>query len=68
MLVHLSGESDVLPTAGTPVELDGRPVGFLGTAVHHFELGAIALAVVKRNVPDDQPLVISGQTALIEIA
>ena len=67
-LLHLSGESDVLPTPGTPVEHDGRAVGFLGTAVHHFELGAIALAVVKRSVPDDAELGISGQTARIETA
>ncbi len=52
VLLHLSGESDVLPAPGTPVELDGRPVGFLGTAVHHYELGPVALAVVKRSVSD----------------
>jgi folate-binding protein YgfZ len=60
VLLHLSGESDVLPRPGTPVELDGRAVGFLGTAVHHFELGPIALAVVKRSLPDDAPLVVAG--------
>ena len=68
VLLHLGGETDALPTPGTPVELDGRAVGFLGTAVHHFELGAIALAVVKRSVPDGATLGISGQTGLIEIA
>ena len=56
VLLHLSGESDVLPAPGTPVELDGRPVGFLGTAVHHYELGPIALAVIKRSLPDDAAL------------
>jgi folate-binding Fe-S cluster repair protein YgfZ len=60
VLLHLSGESDVLPVPGTPVELDGRAVGFLGTAVHHYELGPIALAVIKRSLPDDSPLVVSG--------
>ena len=68
VLLHLSGESDVLPEPGTPVEFDDRAIGFLGTAVHHFELGEIALAVVKRSVPDDATLRISGQSALIEIA
>jgi folate-binding Fe-S cluster repair protein YgfZ len=52
VLLHLSGESDVLPAPGTPVEKDGRPVGFLGTAVHHYELGPIALAVIKRGASD----------------
>jgi tRNA-modifying protein YgfZ len=52
VLVHLSGESEVLPVPGTAVERNGRPVGFVGTAVHHFELGPVALAVVKRGVAD----------------
>jgi hypothetical protein len=53
VLLHLSGESDELPAPGTPVELDGRAVGFLGTAVHHYELGPIALAVIKRSIAED---------------
>ena len=35
VLLHLSGDSDELPAAGTPVQVGGRTVGFLGTAVHH---------------------------------
>jgi folate-binding protein YgfZ len=68
VLLHLGGESDVLPVPGTPVEIEGRAVGFLGTAVQHFELGPIALAVIKRSVPQDAVLAISGQTAKIDIA
>jgi tRNA-modifying protein YgfZ len=63
VLVHLGGESDTLPTAGSPVEVDGRTVGFLGTAVHHHELGPVGLAVVKRALPLDAVLGIDGQTA-----
>jgi folate-binding protein YgfZ len=66
VLLHLSGESDVLPSAGAPVELNGRTVGFLGTALHHYELGPIALAVIKRSLPDDSALIISGQTVAID--
>jgi folate-binding protein YgfZ len=66
VLLHLSGESDVLPPPGTPVELDGRAVGFLGTAVHHYELGPIALAVIKRTVPDDAPLTVAGAPVAID--
>jgi hypothetical protein len=66
VLVHLAGESDVLPEPGSPVELDGRPVGFLGTAVHHYDLGPIALAVVKRNLPNDAALLVEGQRATID--
>jgi folate-binding protein YgfZ len=66
VLLHLSGESDVLPPPGTPVELDGRPVGFLGTAVHHYELGPIALAVIKRTTPDDAALTVVGAPVAID--
>ena len=66
VLLHLSGESDELPEAGTAIERDGRTVGFLGTAVHHHELGPIALGVVKRTLPDDAELVIAGATAAID--
>jgi hypothetical protein len=67
VLVHLAGESDVLPEPGTPVELDGRAVGFLGTAVHHFDLGPVALAVIKRSVPDGAALSVSGQPIAVDV-
>jgi tRNA-modifying protein YgfZ len=67
VLLHLDGMStDQLPPVGTPVTLDDRPVGFVGTAVRHFELGPIALALVKRNVPDDASLLVDGVAAAIE--
>jgi hypothetical protein len=57
---HLDGTADELPPPHTPVELDGRAIGFLGTAVQHAELGPIALAVIKRNTPDDAMLTVEG--------
>jgi folate-binding protein YgfZ len=65
VFLYLSGESDELPAAGTPIELDGRAVGFLGTAVQHHELGPIALAVIKRSVPDEAALRVAGQLVAI---
>jgi tRNA-modifying protein YgfZ len=65
VLLHLAGESDVLAEPGTPVESGGRTVGFLGTAVQHHELGPVALAVVKRSLPDDADLTVAGSTAAI---
>jgi folate-binding protein YgfZ len=65
VLLNHSGESDELPAPGSPIELAGRTVGFLGTAVHHYELGPIALAVVKRALPDETELDIAGQRARI---
>jgi folate-binding Fe-S cluster repair protein YgfZ len=58
--------TDLLPAAGTPVTLDGRAVGFVGTAVLHHELGQIALAVLKRNTPDDARLLIGDSAAAID--
>jgi hypothetical protein len=66
VLVHLAGETDELPAPGTPVESGGRTVGFLGTAVHHYELGPVALAVIKRSLPDDTALVVAGSAAAID--
>jgi len=68
VLLHLSGEADELPEAGTPIELADRTVGFLGTAVHHHELGPVALAVIKRQLPDDTVLTVGSATAAIDPA
>jgi folate-binding protein YgfZ len=57
---YLDGTADNLPAPHTPVSLDGRDVGFLGTAVQHAELGPITLAVIKRNTPDDAMLTVEG--------
>jgi folate-binding protein YgfZ len=66
VLLHLSGDSDALPVAGTPIELAGRTVGFIGTALHHFELGPIALALVKRSIDDSAPLTAAGAPVAID--
>jgi len=66
VLLHLSGASDTLPEPGTPIESQGRAVGFLGTAVHHHELGPIALAVIKRSLPDDASLTVAGDPVTID--
>jgi folate-binding protein YgfZ len=67
VLVHLDGSSDELPARGTPVTtVEGRPVGVSGTAVHHYELGPVALALVKQNVAEDTPLRIGSMAAAID--
>ncbi|MFF5173901.1 YgfZ/GcvT domain-containing protein [Micromonospora sp. NPDC000089] len=69
VLLHLDGvTTDQPPAAGTPVTRDGRAVGFVGTAVQHHELGQIALAVIKRNVPDDARLMVEESAAAIDPA
>ncbi|MEV8589566.1 folate-binding protein [Streptomyces sp. NPDC051180] len=67
VFLHLDGSEVLLPGHGTPVRLaadgeEGRQLGFVTTAVRHHELGPIALALVKRNVPVDAPLIV-GTTA-----
>jgi folate-binding protein YgfZ len=67
-LLHLDGSDSELPISGTAVALDGREVGRVGTAVRHHELGPIALALVKRQVPDDAALLAHGVAARIDPA
>lgn len=67
VFLHLDGSEVLLPAHGTPLRLaadgeEGRQLGFVTTAVRHHELGPIALALVKRNVPVDAPL-LAGKTA-----
>jgi folate-binding protein YgfZ len=66
VLLHLAGESDELPDPGTVIDSGGRSVGFVGTAVHHYELGPIALAVIKRSLPDDAELTVAGSPVTID--
>ncbi len=67
VLLHLDGSEDRLPASGDPVTLDGAEVGFVGSAARHFELGPIALALVKRTVPVDATLLAAGIPAAQEV-
>lgn len=62
-ILHFDGTSDDLPPSHTDVVLDGVTVGFVGSAAHHYELGPIALAVIKRNVAEDSVLDVNGMRA-----
>ncbi len=68
VLLHLDGiATDQPPAQGTEVLLGERAVGFVGTAVRHYELGLIALAVLKRNVADDAELRVGESVAAIDV-
>jgi folate-binding protein YgfZ len=67
VFLHLDGSADRLPGHGDPVELDGKPVGFVGSAARHFELGPIALALVRRTVPVEATLLAGGVAAAQEV-
>ncbi|MEL4503760.1 folate-binding protein [Luteococcus sp. H138] len=61
--LHLDGSMEALPELGAPLELDGRPVGFVGSSERHHELGPIALGLVKRNVAVEATLTAGGISA-----
>jgi tRNA-modifying protein YgfZ len=67
VLLHLDGSEDRLPAHGDPVRLDGADIGFVGSAARHYELGPIALALVKRTVPVEATLDADGIPAAQEV-
>lgn len=58
----LDGSENRLPAPGTEVLGPGadKAVGVVGSSARHHELGPVALALVKRNVPVDAELVVAG--------
>ena len=66
-LLHLDGTAEALPAVGADVVLDGRAVGRVGSSARHHELGPIALALIKRNVPADVPVLVDGIDAAQEL-
>ena len=66
VLLHLDGVSEVLAEPGTPVLAGTREVGRVGSVVRHYELGVIALALVKQSVAVDAALTVAGSTASID--
>ena len=61
--LHLDGSMVAMPERGAKVFLEDKEVGFIGTVARHYELGPIALAVIKRNVPVDATLICEGVSA-----
>ena len=67
-LLHLDGSENRLPDRRAPSSAHGdKVVGFVGTSARHHELGPIALALVKRNVPLDAALDVDGMPAAQEV-
>jgi hypothetical protein len=65
-MLHLDGSGGELPTPGALVfrapqpeqdrDPEARPVGRITRAALHHEWGGIALALLKRALPEDAPL------------
>ncbi|KAA1427457.1 CAF17-like 4Fe-4S cluster assembly/insertion protein YgfZ [Nocardioides antri] len=67
-LLHLDGSENRLPIVGADVtDANGKVVGRVGSSGRHHELGPIALALLKRNVPTDAPLVVDSLPAAQEV-
>ncbi len=66
VLLHLDGSDSELPAVGADVTFEGRVVGRVGTAVRHHEMGPLALALVKRQIPIEADLVAGGVQARID--
>ena len=67
VLLHLDGSAVDIPSHGDPVVYEGKEIGFVGSVARHYELGPIALAVIKRMTPADAVLEVKGIPASQEI-
>jgi folate-binding protein YgfZ len=66
VLLHLDGSDASLPEHGDQVFYGEKAIGFVGTAARHYELGPIALALIKRSTPIDAQLITAGIPAAQE--
>ena len=65
VLLHLDGSIVELPEHGAKITLDDKEIGYIGTVARHFELGPIALGVIKRNTPQQAQLLAGNVPASI---
>jgi folate-binding protein YgfZ len=65
VLLHLDGSMVELPEHGARITLDDKEIGYIGTVARHFELGPIALGVIKRNTPQQAQLLAGNVPASI---
>ena len=70
VMLHLDGSDGVLPAAGDSVVVGGsdEPIGVITTSAIHYELGPIALAVIKRNTAHDAELSVLSEGIRIAAA
>lgn len=64
VFLQLDGSLHTLPAAGSEVLLDERVVGTVTSVAQHFEMGPIALALVKRSVDPDAVLSVNDNGEL----
>lgn len=72
VLLHLDGSESVLPAPGSIVRAERQgewlDVGAITSSTMHYELGPVALAVIKRGVKPDASLVVFADDTSIAAA
>jgi hypothetical protein len=68
VMLHLDGSEGILPKHGDPVLAGEAEVGLVTSAALHYELGPIALAVVKRSTDPETELIVRSDGISIAAA
>ncbi len=67
VFLQLDGSAENLPQHGDAVTYQGRQVGVITSVGRHWEMGPIALALVKRNLSPDAQVMAGGVDAAQEV-
>lgn len=67
VFLQLDGSAETLPKPGDSVEYGGRQVGIVTSIAQHWEMGPIALALVKRGLDPSAQVTVAGVDALQEV-
>ncbi|WP_313545549.1 CAF17-like 4Fe-4S cluster assembly/insertion protein YgfZ [Leifsonia aquatica] len=68
VMLHLDGSEGAHPVRGASVSLGDKEVGTVTSTALHYELGPIALAVVKRSTAPDETLTVDADGTLVAAA
>ena len=68
VFLQLDGSQHTLPAADSPVKADDRVVGRVTSVAQHYEMGPVALAVIKRSVDPDEQLTVCDEGELYAAA
>ena len=58
VILHVDGSAEIAPKHCDRVFWNDKEIGWVGTGARHYELGPVATAILKRNVPADADLLI----------
>ncbi|MCC3281232.1 MULTISPECIES: YgfZ/GcvT domain-containing protein [Arthrobacter] len=68
VFLQLDGSQHTLPAAGAAVKFGERTVGRVTSVAQHYEMGAVALAVIKRSVDPEAALTVDDEGELYAAA